>query len=61
MIEVDPDIKSLIMAEADEGIIAETAYSKKNLPSLRADGARKILQGITTIEEVNSVTLQDKS
>ncbi len=56
MIHVDREIKRMIMSGADEHDFEEYAFSKRGLPSLKFDGAAKITQGKTTIEEVRAAT-----
>ena len=56
MIPVDREIRKLIVKNTDEHEFAEYAFKKLGLPDLKQDGAAKILQGKTTIEEVRSVT-----
>jgi type II secretory ATPase GspE/PulE/Tfp pilus assembly ATPase PilB-like protein len=59
MIETDSDVRKLILIGAEETEISKAVYGKKNLPSLRLDGAKKILEGQTTVEEVEAVTIED--
>jgi general secretion pathway protein E len=55
---LDDDIRSLILKSFDANTIKKAAASKGML-SLRQDGARKVLRGITTIAEVVRVTQED--
>jgi general secretion pathway protein E len=55
---LDDDIRSLILKNFDATTIKKAATSKGML-SLRQDGARKVLRGITTIAEVVRVTQED--
>jgi general secretion pathway protein E len=55
---LDDDIRSLILKNYDANTIKKAATSK-GMSSLRQDGARKVLRGITTIEEVVRVTQED--
>lgn len=52
---LDPSLKSLILKTFDSQQIKEAAR-KKNMVTLRQDGIEKVLQGLTTIEEVIRVT-----
>lgn len=55
MIPVDRKIRQLLMSGADEQAFADYAFDELKLPSLKRDGADKILAGQTTVEEVLSV------
>ncbi len=59
MIEIDGDIRKLVLQGADEPEISRAAFGRKKLPSLRLDGAKKIIEGLTTVEEVEAVTIED--
>jgi general secretion pathway protein E len=52
---MDENIKKLILRTTDANQINEEAV-KRGMETLIQDGARKVLQGITTIEEVLRVT-----
>jgi general secretion pathway protein E len=54
---LDDDLKSLILRSADANDLKRQAV-KKGMTTIRQDGARKVLEGITTIEEVFRVTQQ---
>jgi general secretion pathway protein E len=54
---VDDQIRRLIMAKADAGAIREAAMAAGMRP-LRLDGMAKVLQGVTTAEEVLRITQQ---
>jgi len=56
---VDDDIRSLIMKRAGSNTIKQLAVEKKGMKTLRMDGAQKVLEGITTPEEVLRVTQLD--
>ena len=56
MIPVDHEVRKLIDRNANEKEFADYVFGKLRLPSLKQDGAVKILQGKTTIEEVRAVT-----
>jgi general secretion pathway protein E len=55
---VDDDVRSLIMKNSDAATIRRDATSR-GMPTLRDDGTRKVLEGLTTIEEVMRVTQED--
>ena len=57
LLSIDDKLKSLIHDGASEQIIE--SYARKNHPSIRADGRRQVLSGITTLEEVLRVTQKD--
>jgi type IV pilus assembly protein PilB len=52
---VDERIKQLITEKASVQIIRETARETTGMISLRDDGLKKVLKGITTLEEVDRV------
>jgi type IV pilus assembly protein PilB len=52
---VDEKIKQLIAEKASPQIIRETARETTGMISLRDDGLKKVLKGITTLEEVDRV------
>jgi general secretion pathway protein E len=52
---MDDPIKKLILKTSDSNQINETALERGMITMLQ-DGARKVLDGITTIEEVLRVT-----
>ncbi len=56
---MDDDIRSLVMRSEPSGRIKQVAVQKGML-TLRDDGARKVLQGITSIEEISRVTSEDR-
>jgi len=55
---VNDAIKAIILRSPDSGSIKKAALDE-GMRTLRQDGARKILQGITTIEEVLRVTQEE--
>lgn len=55
---VDDEIRSLVLTKADSTQIQKLAI-EKGMTTLAHEGAMKVLQGITTVEEVLRVTLQD--
>ena len=58
LLRMDDKIRNLIMNKADSTTIRANSSS---LRSLRADGARKIVSGLTSVEEVLRVTQEDIS
>ncbi|MCB9638045.1 MAG: type II secretion system ATPase GspE [Myxococcales bacterium] len=56
---MDDDIRSLVMRNEPSGRIKQVAVQKGML-TLRDDGARKVLQGVTSIEEISRVTSEDR-
>lgn len=56
MIPVENELRKMILKNADEQEFERYAFQQRNLPSLHADGAAKILAGLTTIQEVRNVT-----
>jgi general secretion pathway protein E len=51
----DDEIRRMIVANEPSNIIANYAYSR-GMRSLREDGVQKVLDGVTTVEEVMRVT-----
>jgi general secretion pathway protein E len=58
LLVVDDEIRALVMKNADAATIRRSATAR-GMPTLREDGARKVLQGLTTIEEVIRVTQEE--
>jgi type IV pilus assembly protein PilB len=52
---INDRIKQLISDKAPARLIRETAVKQLGMISLREDGLRKVLNGMTTIEEVERV------
>ncbi len=55
MLRVDDDIRRLVMQRADASTIKREA-ERKGMASLRDDGVLKVLQGVSSIQEVLRVT-----
>jgi len=55
ILDLDEELKSLILSTSDAGRLREAAL-QKGMASLRRDGMTKVLQGITSIREVLRVT-----
>jgi len=58
MMLIDSETQNLIYKRESAGVIKRSALNK-GLKTLRMDGARKVLDGITTISEVLRVTQAD--
>jgi general secretion pathway protein E len=58
LLVVDDEIRALVMKSADAAAIRRAATAR-GMTTLREDGADKVLQGITTVEEVLRVTQED--
>jgi len=58
LLVLDDDIRSLILKTYDTNTIKKRV-TEKGMLTLRQDGARNVLKGITTIEEVLRVTQED--
>jgi general secretion pathway protein E len=52
---LDDDLKTTILTTSDANVIKRKAL-EKGMTTIRQDGAQKVLEGITTIEEVFRVT-----
>lgn len=60
LLVVNDRIRDLIIARASASAIRQKARQEYNMKSLREDGFDKVLQGITTLEEVNQVTFEEE-
>ena len=58
LLVVDDLVRAQIMAKEDANVIKQRAV-EKGLITLRMDGARKVVQGMTTIEDVLRVSQMD--
>lgn len=58
MLMITDDIRALVLKNSDSNTIKKTAL-REGMVNLREDGSRKVLAGITTIEEVLRVTHDD--
>jgi general secretion pathway protein E len=56
---VRENIQSLILENVDSNTIKREAISRNSMTTLREDGARKAIAGITTVEEVLRITRED--
>ena len=59
LVVVDDGMRELIHDRASEQVL--TRYARARFPSMREDGRVKVQQGLTTVEEVLRVTLEDQS
>jgi len=57
LVLIDETMRQLIHDRASEHEM--TAYARRNTPSIRDDGKQKILQGVTSVQEVLRVTLDE--
>jgi type IV pilus assembly protein PilB len=55
LLSVNEDIKKLISERASTQVIREVARKAVGMVPLRVDGLRKVLKGITTLDEVDRV------
>ncbi len=53
------NIQGLILGNVDSNTIKKEAIAKNGMTTLREDGARKAISGVTTVEEVLRVTRED--
>jgi general secretion pathway protein E len=58
LLEVDDEMRQLIMKSADAAALKALAV-RKGMHSLRQDGAEKVLRGITSVDEVVRVTQKE--
>jgi len=58
LLQVDEGMRQLIVTNPTAGAVKREAL-KRDMRTLRDDGARKVLQGITTMEEVLRVTQEE--
>ena len=59
LLQVNEPIRQLILQNKDSGTIKRLAQSQ-GMKTFREDGVKKVLQGITTIEELLSTTQEDE-
>jgi general secretion pathway protein E len=59
LLEVNEPIRQLILQNKDSGAIKKLAQSQ-GMKTFREDGVKKVLMGITTIEELLSTTQEDE-
>jgi type IV pilus assembly protein PilB len=58
LLVLDEKIKRLISEKAFPQVIRETAMETTGMVSLREDGLKKVLKGVTTLEEVDRVAFE---
>ena len=58
LLEVTDEVQKLVIKESDANTIKRAAVAN-GMETLREDGAKKVIEGITTIEEVMRVTQED--
>lgn len=58
LLMIDDELRSLILQRVDSGSI-KNAAQRKGFETLRMDGARKVLAGMTSVEEVLMVTHEE--
>jgi type II secretory ATPase GspE/PulE/Tfp pilus assembly ATPase PilB-like protein len=56
---VDLEIKELLLQKASYGVITAQASRSQGMKTLRQDGIAKVLAGITSLEELNRVTIKE--
>jgi general secretion pathway protein E len=59
LLMVDDTVRSLVMKNSDSGTIRKAAMDKGML-TMREDGARKVLAGITTVQELSRTLHSDE-
>jgi type IV pilus assembly protein PilB len=57
LLVLNDNIQDLIMQRAPSRMITKLAGENQGMQTLREDGVDKVLKGITTIDEVNKVSL----
>ena len=60
LLVVDDTIRQLILTKSTSQLIRESAR-KKGMATLREDGWKKVSEGITTVEEVLRVTVNEQT
>ncbi len=58
MIPIEEGIREVLLEKMSDRAIAEYAYQTRNLPTIRQDGARKVLLGLTSVEDVRATTTE---
>ncbi len=59
MLEMRPPIRNLVLNGGDSDTIKQRAIEQAGLTTLRQNGIKKVVEGITTIEEVMRATMED--
>jgi type II secretory ATPase GspE/PulE/Tfp pilus assembly ATPase PilB-like protein len=60
LLVVDPKVQNLVVGRADSNIIKREAR-KNGMVTLREDGLRKLLAGVTTLEEVLRMSREESA
>ena len=55
---MDDEVRTLVMQRADAAALRRLATGR-GMPTLRDDGASKVREGVTTVEEILRVTQDD--
>ena len=55
---IDNDVRHMVLNQTDTNSIKSSCV-KKGMRTLRADGAQKVIEGVTTIDEVIRITQED--
>jgi len=58
LLVIDEEVRSKILQRLDSGSI-KSAAQKQGFETLRVDGARKVLEGITSVEEILLATHEE--
>jgi general secretion pathway protein E len=58
LLMVDDDVRALVTARKSAGVVRKVALAH-GMASLRHDGLRKMLEGVTSLDEVLRVTQED--
>jgi len=59
MLELKPQVRNLVLNGGDSDTIKQKAIEFGGMTTLRQNGIRKVVEGITTIEEVMRATMED--
>ncbi|MBI5055925.1 MAG: type II secretion system ATPase GspE [Nitrospirae bacterium] len=59
LLEITPDIRTMIVERKDAQVIRRTATVKSGFKPLQKNAVEKIIKGVTTVEEVLRVTQKD--
>ena len=57
LVNIDEKMRKMIHDQLSEQELS--AYARSKAPNIREDGKQKILEGITTVQEVLRVTLEE--
>jgi type IV pilus assembly protein PilB len=59
LLVVDKEIKEMILSKATPKAIGDFAAQSQGMKTLRQDGIAKVLTGVTSLEEINRVTIRE--